>query len=185
MLSDIFVTFQDMPDKKIGIALVYSGCKKGASGNPCPGCHNPWLWSFEPRNDPKEVRSRHLYHMENSEGLKAIDGIVILGGEPFDQNTDEVVSDIENFRSREPELKVVIYTGYETLEQAAGSWLLKNPFSSVWEHPLVQVADFIKIGPYMENIPPLKGSSLASGNQKMYAMTRKNGRVRGKREVFF
>lgn len=175
MLADIFVSFQDMPDKKIGIALVYSGCRKALAGNPCPECHNPHLWAFGGSGD--EVRSRPLYKMSEEEGLSQIDGIVIFGGEPFDQNIDEVLQDIGSFRERKPSLQVVIYTGYESLQDAVSGWLEFNPYKSPLQHPFVKEADYIKIGSYRKDVPQNEGSSLASGNQKMFRVVRNSAFV--------
>lgn len=183
MLADIFVSFQDMPDKKIGIALVYAGCKRGASGNPCDECHNPHLWNFEA--EAPDVRKKLLFNMTEEEGLSQVDGLVIFGGEPFDQNPAEVIRDIESFKARKPSLEVVVYTGYNSLEEATREWAARNIAESYWNHPLVMAADFIKTGEYRKDLPKKEESSLASENQRMYRVLRRDGLPYELREIEF
>ncbi len=167
MLSSIFVSFQDDPFGRPSIALVYSGCERGASGNPCPGCHNPELWCFghgeADAETAENVRKSHLYSLSPDDGLSAIASVVVIGGEPFDQNMEEVCSDIDAFlergRSAGTPLDVVVFTGYDSLEEACG----ETPVSL---HPLVERANILKLGHYDGGIPPKAGSRLASGNQR-------------------
>jgi organic radical activating enzyme len=124
--------------------------------------------------------------MSEEEGLSQIDGIVIFGGEPFDQDIDEVLQDIGSFRERKPSLQVVIYTGYESLQDAASGWLESNPYKSALQHPFLKEADYIKIGSYRKDVPQNEGSSLASGNQKMFRVVRNGAFVPvGLEEVSF
>lgn len=186
MLADVFITFQDIPDGKIGIALVYRGCKKGASGNPCQGCHNPELWSFTPaQGQDRDVQEEHLYSISFGDGLELVDGLAVFGGEPFDQDVDEVLSDINHFKEKKPDIKVVVYTGYDSLKDATEDWVRKNEGKSIFDHPLVKAANYIKIGSYRRDIPRKEGSALASGNQRMFKITHTAGHGIHLKEVSF
>ena len=171
MLNNVFISFQDMPGGGASVALAYSGCQRGTEGNPCEGCHNPELWDFGDRESGKLARSRLeelLRELNNSGGADLIEGIVVIGGEPFDQDMSEVLGDIKSVRSGiGKKVKLVVYTGYGSLTEATGNFP-----GSPMEHPLVMEADYIKLGEYNPRILPRPGSALASGNQKMYRIER-------------
>lgn len=155
--------FQDGLDGWVAMELFYSGCVRALEGHPCPDCHNPWLWDF---GDGDSDEERKKLEME-CDRLKTIgtkfDGIVLVGGEPLDQNPDDVLKDIAVIRERFGEIPVFLYSGYDDVPK---------------EHILLKHIQFLKIGSYNPKIPPRKGNVLASGNQRVYRV--ENGHVASK-----
>jgi organic radical activating enzyme len=185
MLSDIFIDFQDDPRGRIAIGLVYSGCKRAMEGHPCVNCQNPHLWYPSPSHD-KDPRGEELYNITYEGGGKMIDSIVVFGGEPFDQCPEEILRDISHVEKHLRNTDVVVYTGYKTIEEATLAWRLERQEEvAPWDHPLLARADWVKMGEYDENIPPLPGSQLASGNQKMFRVIKSETTSPYLKEVFF
>lgn len=65
--------------------VFFKGCKKAASGNPCPGCFNTALWSddTDKEHKPEDVAQKIIKYAPNKY-------ITIGGGEPTDQLDDLV-----------------------------------------------------------------------------------------------
>ena len=147
--------FADGFDGQIALRLVFSGCRKAEEGNPCPGCHNPDLWSFNQQGKitMQEFKTLLLYWKQH---MVAFDCVSIIGGEPLDQEPNEVALVFDLINETYGELPVITYTGY-TKEDISRIGLIK--------HPAVSRAAYVKFGPYMENERP-KGK-LASSNQVM------------------
>ena len=165
-------------DEWISIRLVFSGCLKGSSGNPCSGCHNPSLWSFGGSgiavsedfevvsNITDTIEKLNLKLKEWKSDEVEFDGVVSVGGEPLDQNVFEVESIVNAIKERYPNIKIFVYTGYSKSEIEQNERLLFHPF--------VVAADFLKTGGYDSTVPPKENSKLASGNQELWIM--KNGK---------
>lgn len=144
------IDFQDGLDGWISIRLVYSGCNRARAGNPCKGCHNEWLW------DCTFGACRRKF----AEWLGKItetgwspSGIIVTGGEPLDQDSEEVIFDINMVKKAfNKNVPVFVYTGYEWSEE------LKN-------HPVVRIASYLKVGPYNEELKC--PGRFASSNQKV------------------
>lgn len=61
----------------------------GCAGNPhCEGCHTPWTWDFQIGNSYKETYPKIEKLLRAYTPL--IDNIMIFGGEPLDQNIEEL-----------------------------------------------------------------------------------------------
>lgn len=146
------IDFQDGLEGWISVRLVYSGCRRALEGRACDGCHNEWLWEFKPGACRRKFRD---WLVERREYGWTPSGIVITGGEPLDQDPEEVAFDInlvkEIFNPGIPRMPVLIYTGYEWSD-------------SLKEHPIVRLAEYLKVGPYRKEIPP---GRYASGNQRL------------------
>lgn len=150
---------QDCFDDMVCIKLIYSGCRKAIEGNPCKGCHNPWLWPFDVGIDSEEVRKRLSGDLEEwvAFGLK-IDGIVLLGGEPVDQNVEEVLGDIALIKKAIPyDISVMLYVGYDSPADLTDGG-----------REIIKKVDYVKFGRFLQDLPPVPGSKLASANQRMF-----------------
>ena len=99
--------------KKIDIAngegvrtsLFVSGCK-----NHCKNCFNPETWSF---TYGKPFTDDTLNELMDSLKPDYIKGLTILGGEPFELENQEVVSNIvKRFKELYPEKTLWMYSGY-------------------------------------------------------------------------
>lgn len=151
----------------LSIELIYSGCMRGLSGNPCEGCHNPELWDFSSRDDGSESLGSFIRRMEefSVKGRVPINGLVVIGGEPLDQDLSALKDDILTVKSRFPDMKVLVYTGYDK-EALQGRISTDGDLGA-----LLEVVDYMKTGPYDSRCLKRKGSRLASGNQQVWAVS--------------
>lgn len=138
--------------KTLSLEIYVSGC----SATPkCEGCHNPELWDFgsgfvfEPT--PFTVRLSNYFQ----EWPNMIDNIMIMGGEPLDQNLDQFMKMIlvlKNFN-----VKLWLFTRYE---------LEHIPLN------LVKHFDYIKTGKYdpeqLTDKNFCHGIQLSTKNQKIF-----------------
>ena len=131
--------------------IYLSGCK----GNPhCRGCHNPESWDFN--NGTKfntNYRNQIAEKIQQFDSL--IENIMIFGGEPNDQNLDEL-----------KELLLFIKVFNKSI------WLFTRYGIDEVPYFEKEICDYIKCGGY---IPELKsdnniqyGIKLATDNQKIY-----------------
>ena len=127
----------------------------GCNGSPhCQGCHNPESWDF---NIGEKLDSACLSSMSNK--IKSFDtmieNIMIFGGEPLDQDIDEM-SDLLMWLSQFNK-KVWIFTRYD--------------FESV-PQIIKDRCDYIKCGRYERNLTTTGniqyGITLATSNQRIY-----------------
>lgn len=161
MLVKFETNFADGFEGDIVLRLIFSGCERAAEGSPCKGCHNSDLWSF----DLKDI---HIYEKlkKELEGLKKSGAeytiISVIGGEPLDQSPEEAIKVLRIVREYY-NLPIITYTGKDK-EEVIDS-----------EHPFVTEADYIKCGPYIEELvfseeeyQKQKLPKLASKNQAIY-----------------
>lgn len=144
-------------DGWMSVLLVYSGCHRGSSGNPCVGCHNPELWNFNEKF-MTVTELEQLCAVWKKCGVD-MDGIVLIGGEPLDQDPEEVLGNVTLVRKFFPGAKLFVFTGYNAVPL---------------DHPLVRASDYVKYGEYSPDTPPRKGSKLASGNQRVVRIVRRD-----------
>lgn len=152
MLAGHRIDFQDGFDGWIAIELFYSGCKRALDGHPCEGCHNPWLWDFSTDTGVTRKTLSEMCEKQKAMGSR-FDGIILVGGEPLDQDPADVLSDIETIRSFFGDIPVLAYCGYDDFPVG---------------HPLLPNISWLKIGSYNPTVPPRPGCRLASGNQRVY-----------------
>lgn len=89
----------------IRVSFYVSGCR-----NHCEGCFNPQTWDFnfgKPYTwETKEQILKMLRH-------KCIDGLSVLGGEPFEpENQRQLIDLIHDVKYEMPNKSVWVYTGY-------------------------------------------------------------------------
>lgn len=133
--------------------IYIAGCK-GDNGIHCRNCHNPESWSFE-NGDlyNKNFLEKILKKIKDFDCL--IENIMIFGGEPNDQNYNE----LENFLRdlKETGKKIWLFTRYK--------------FSDLPQFEY-ELCDYIKCGEYNENLKTNNnkqhGIQLATSNQRIY-----------------
>ncbi len=87
------------------VSLFVSGCEIH-----CEGCFNKIAWDFNYGKEFTEIEENEILEACNK---KYIDGLTILGGEPFSiQNQSTVLKLIQHFKERFPEKTLWMYTGY-------------------------------------------------------------------------
>lgn len=128
----------------------------GCNGNPhCTNCHNPESWDFNQGiNYTGEYFNKYIKQKCN-DFSSLIENIMVFGGEPNDQDKDELLHLLFDLKSLNK--KIWIFTRYD-LKQLPKFEL--------------ELCDYIKCGKY---IPELTienntqyGIKLATSNQKIY-----------------
>lgn len=129
--------------------IYISGCK-----TKCDGCHNPESWNF---NQGDEYNQSILDKIEEYVNLSGslIKDIMIFGGEPLDNNHDELfklLSDIKQFNKE--------------------IWLFTSKEINEVPDNIKELCTYIKTGKYNKNLRCESneqfGINLATSNQKIY-----------------
>lgn len=123
----------------------------GCSGNPhCKNCHNPESWDYDSGTDYKKVLASiydKMFHFSTM-----IDKFYILGGEPLDQNKEELISLLSELKNihKKP---IWLFTRYEINEI---------------DKDVKELCSYIKCGRYVEELKTnhnMYGVTLSSSNQ--------------------
>ena len=121
----------------------------------CEGCFSPKTWSHEPRQlmNPEEIIAQSLKD-------KRVEGITILGGEPFEQ--PESLAALLS-QAWEAHLSTVVFTGF-THEQLLAQ-----------KHPDIDTAlrhtDVLIDGPYLQAQRDFSRPLVGSANQRFLFLT--------------
>lgn len=144
---NVLATQFSLETKSLDIYL--AGCR----GNPhCSNCHNPESWDFDQGVDWKEALREIWRKLEAFPDL--IENIMIFGGEPFDQDPDELDSFLW-YLDREG-VDIWLFTRLKPMEVPE--------FAK-------RYCAYIKCGRYEENLRGVQeqyGIKLASTNQRIY-----------------
>ena len=130
----------------------------GCSAHPhCEGCHNPESWDFSLGEIYDAYYSQKIIHaIKDFDSL--IDNIWILGGEPLDQNVDDLINMIYDLK--ETDKKIWLFTRYE----------LKKVEKILSKR--IELFDYIKCGAYVSDLTVddniQYGVKLATSNQYIY-----------------
>lgn len=150
---NIIATQYTLQYKSLDIYI--AGCK-GQSGIHCKGCHNPTSWNF---NQGEEYNQQY-YEQTRKKVVgfdSMIDNIMIFGGEPLDQNHDELINFL--FDMSRLNKKVWLFT--------------RHDFDSVPSKVKI-LCHYIKCGDYIEELKTNDniqyGIQLATSNQKIYKL---------------
>lgn len=81
---NILTTQYSLQDKSLDLYL--AGCK----GPHCRNCHNPESWDFNQGTPWRETLPQLRQKLRDFSGL--IDNVRVMGGEPLDQDPDELAS---------------------------------------------------------------------------------------------
>ena len=130
----------------------------GCSANPhCKGCHNPESWDFN-LGERYDAKYRHKLMCSIEDFDSVIDNIWILGGEPMDQDLDELVYMLYDLRTTGK--KIWLFTRYD----------LNHVQRELKEH--TEALDYIKCGAYIPELTTDNniqfGVKLATANQHIY-----------------
>lgn len=137
----------------ISVSFFVQGCP-----HKCKGCHNPETWDF---NGGKEFTQATLD--EIIEALRANDverSFCIMGGEPLcEENIFLVYLVLQYVKQHLPDTKIYIWTGYYYDE------LLKRSEPKL--HLILEMADYLIDGPYVESMRDLSLQMRGSSNQSI------------------
>ena len=129
------IVCQEIPEE-VTLAINISACP-----NRCKGCHSPWLWK-----DEGVPLDESFLSLLVEKYLSGITCVCFMGG---DQAPDEVNALAAFLKGKFSGLKTAWYSGLEEIPSAI----------------TVDNFDFIKIGPYIEELGGLRS---ATTNQRLY-----------------
>lgn len=132
------IVCQEIPDE-ISLAVNISCCP-----NRCPGCHSPWLWE-----EAGEEMTEDMLTSLISGYSAAITCFCFMGG---DAEPAEVERISRWIKSRWPHIKTAWYSGRADLPDGFD----------------VKVLDYLKLGPYIEELGGLKSPDT---NQVFYKVS--------------
>jgi len=132
------IVCQEIPDE-ISLAVNISCCP-----NRCPGCHSPWLWE-----EAGEEMTEDMLTSLISGYSAAITCFCFMGG---DAEPSEVERISRWIKSRWPHIKTAWYSGRADLPEGFD----------------VKVLDYLKLGPYIEELGGLKSPDT---NQVFYKVS--------------
>lgn len=130
----------------VRVSLFVSGCR-----NRCKGCFNPETWSFDYGEPYTLWTGEEILDALNH---KYIAGLSILGGDPFEPENTETVTDLcRMVKKFFPDKTIWIYTGY-LYEELTG----------------LEIMDYIDVlvdGPFIECEKDLRLAFRGSKNQRI------------------
>lgn len=130
----------------VRVSLFVSGCR-----NRCKGCFNPETWSF---NYGKEFTLKTLYEIEDALNKEYIDGLTILGGDPFEpENILTVTAICEAIYKLCPDKTIWIYTGYR--------------YEDFKNREVMRYIDVLVDGPFIEELKDISLKFRGSTNQRI------------------
>lgn len=133
--TDTDIVFQEIPDE-VTLAVSLSGCPCR-----CPGCHSKHLWG----DGGEPLTEQAVDRMLDTYGGR-VSCIALFGGDAAPAEVDEIAA---NIRRRHPRLHTAWWSGRTLLSKA----VQLNNF------------DYIKLGPYLAHLGPLKNRRT---NQRLY-----------------
>ncbi len=143
----------------VRVSLFVSGCR-----NHCEHCFQPQTWDFcygQPFTS--ETEEKILKMLEPS----YIDGLTLLGGEPFEPENQRVLcSFVERVRAKYPQKTVWAYTGF-TLEELQSPDCRGN--CEVTEK-LLSMIDVLVDGRFVEKLKDISLRFRGSSNQRLIDM---------------
>lgn len=141
------------------VSLFVSGCR-----NRCKGCFNPETWSF---TYGQEFTWETVHELERLVNDPNIDGLSILGGDPFEPENREWVETLCAYiRHNCPGKTIWVWTGYD--------------FEDLCELPVMKYMDVLVDGRFEESLRDLRLKYRGSSNQRVISVPEslKTGEVR-------
>jgi anaerobic ribonucleoside-triphosphate reductase activating protein len=133
----------------VRVSLFVSGCRRH-----CPGCHNELAWDFDfGQPFTKTTMKRILSRL----GEDFIDGLTILGGEPFEPDNVgtmwEIISEVKRVY---PTKTIWVYSGY-TYEE----------LHDRYPDDLLSMIDVLVDGAFVEDLKDITLKFRGSSNQRI------------------
>ena len=141
----------------VRVSLFVSGCR-----NHCKGCFQPETWDFNyGKPYTKETEDRIIELMKP----EYIDGITLLGGDPFEnENQEELVNLLERVKKEFGDTKDIwCYTGYVYEDIISDNFVRKTPYTA----KLLDLIDILVDGPFIEEEKDLTLRFRGSRNQRI------------------
>lgn len=148
----IFDSIVDGPGMRVTVFT------QGCSHN-CKGCHNPQTHSFKESICFDEEKQEKFFEDVRKDPL--ITGLTISGGDPFDNDLNELSNFISRYKKMFPLHDVWLYTGY-TIEQLFSVAEYNKDVKSI-----LVMANVIVDGEYIDELKDLSLSFRGSQNQRI------------------
>ena len=148
--------------------LFVSGCR-----NACKGCFQPQTWDFaygEPFDE--QIQKKVLDSLEP----EYIEGITLLGGEPFEEeNQEALLPFVQKVKKRFPDKNVWAFTGYIYDKDLVSGGRKYTPYTD----ELLSLIDVLVDGPFVEEQKNISLKFRGSENQRILDLkkTRESGKV--------
>ena len=145
----------------ISVSFFVQGCP-----HHCKGCHNPETWDFD---GGKEFTYDVLNDIAESLFANGISrSLAIMGGEPLcEQNIFLTLLVVKTIKETYPDVKIYIWSGYTY------DYLMSHITTNLHLKQVLDYADFLIDGPYVEELRdiylPMRGRS----NQKIIELRKK------------
>lgn len=141
----------------VRVSLFVSGCRNG-----CKNCFNPMTWAFDYGNPyTEEVEERILSSLSSD----YVEGLTILGGEPFEKENQEcVLGLVKKVKEKYPQKDIWIYSGF-TLEELTG--FVPSRASGPLANEILQTIDVLVDGRFVEEEKDISLRFRGSRNQRI------------------
>lgn len=138
----------------IGVALFTQGCPFH-----CKGCFNPETWDFDGGKEFTNFYKTQILELIQKPYIKRFS---LLGGEGLvPQNRYEIATLIQSIKTKRPDIKIWIYTGY-TLEE-----LLEQKESGSYMTNILDNIDILVDGQFIEEQKDISLPFCGSRNQRI------------------
>lgn len=141
----------------VRVTLFVSGCR-----NHCKNCFNPMTWSFEYGQVLKQKTIDEIIeHLK----MPFIQGLTILGGEPFEpENQKDVLDVVLKVRQEVPNKDIWIYSGF-TFEELMGQ--VESRASLKEAKQILENIDVLVDGRYVDELRDIRLKFRGSRNQRV------------------
>lgn len=140
-------------------SLFVSGCR-----HHCKECFNEVTWDFGYGELFTEATMEEIF---DSVDHSWVNGITILGGEPFEpENQRVLVPFLVMFHEKFPEKDVWCYTGF-TIEQILGKSEPKSRAATDVSDEMLSLIDVLVDGPYVASLHDISLKFRGSSNQRV------------------
>lgn len=145
----------------ISVSFFVQGCP-----HHCKGCHNPETWNFD---GGKEFTYDVLNDIEESLFANGISrSLAIMGGEPLcEQNIFLTLLVVKTIKEKYPDVKIYIWSGYTY------DYLISHIATNLHLKQVLDYADFLIDGPYVEELRDISLPMRGSSNQKIIDLRKK------------
>lgn len=145
----------------VSVSFFTQGCP-----HHCPGCYNPETWDFD---GGKEFTYDVLNDIEESLFANGISrSLAIMGGEPLcEQNIFLTLLVVKTIKEKYPDVKIYIWTGYTY------DYLMSRITNNLHLKQVLDYADFLIDGPYVEELRDISLPMRGSSNQKIIDLRKK------------
>ena len=145
----------------ISVSVYVQGCP-----HHCKGCHNPETWDFQGGQPFTNEVACEIIEALNEDNISR--SLCLQGGEPLaPSNVQGIMDLIYKVKQESPQTKIYIWSGYlyeELLQRAENDPELKY---------ILETADVLIDGPYIESLRDITLKMRGSSNQRIIDLTKK------------